>query len=269
MIVFIHIPKTAGTTFYEVVRENHRCLLKPKLQEDPINYLNNSVVGGNVSIRLPGGYFSASKIVNIIEEHFLNDINKINFIGGHIGYGIHDLIKENVSYISFIREPKSRLISDFKEHHKPGRLFYEDLKIKGFNFNDYLLLLKKKGLDNIMTRQLAGPIDFFFHKEVEVTMPLLNKAMINSRQVMVFEVERFDEALYVMKKKFGWKISTYKKQNVSKRGNYNLECDNILFNEVIKYDLVLYEEMKKSVLNNFDLNLFQKLQIRLINKIIK
>lgn len=37
MIFFIHIPKTAGTSFYEIVKNNHDLYLKPKVESKPMS----------------------------------------------------------------------------------------------------------------------------------------------------------------------------------------------------------------------------------------
>ncbi|GAA4290540.1 sulfotransferase family 2 domain-containing protein [Aestuariibaculum suncheonense] len=263
MIVFIHIPKTAGTTFYNLVKKNHSHFLKPKLENDVFKYLNNNLTNKNLGIRLPGGYITAPETLNILEGMLLDNID---FIGGHIGYGFHELVnKQQIDYLTFIRDPKSRLLSDFKEHHKPGRFFYEDLKSNGFKFNDYLKLLKNRGLDNIMTRQLAGPQDFFLKENYKVSENTLRLAIKNSKSVLIFDINRFDEAIFYLSKRYKWKYTKYKKQNVSVGLGYNLEYDEQLFFEVIKYDLELYREMKKNVLNDSGLNLFQRLQMKFNN----
>ncbi|UKM63650.1 sulfotransferase family 2 domain-containing protein [Flavobacteriaceae bacterium GSB9] len=265
MIVFIHIPKTAGTTFYSVVKNNYNSFLRPKIDREPVNYLVQNLKGNNISLRLPGGYTSAPQMIKVLEEHFADKLNEVSFIGGHIGYGLHKLTSKDIKYITFIRDPKSRLISDFKEHHKPGRFFYEDLKKNGFRLNDYLKLLKEMRLDNIMTRQLAGPYDYFLLNRSTVSESMLNMAIGNSMKVDVYKMENFDEALYLMKKNMGWKSLKYTEHNISKQTMIDLEFDSDLLNDVIKFDLILYKELNKNVLNNFKLNWSQRLEMKLNN----
>ena len=45
----------------------------------------------------------------------------------------------------------------------------------------------------------------------------------------------------------------------------DLEFDSDLLNDVIKFDLILYKELNKNVLNNFKLNWSQRLEMKLNN----
>lgn len=240
MIFFLHIPKTAGTTFYDVVKNNHVQLLKPKIEESPVNYLNTNLVFKNTAIRLPGGYESAPQTLRVIEKLSLDVLKKISFIGGHVGYGFHENCSEKIQYISFVRNPRERLISDYKEHCKKGRYFYKDLRENNFEFNTYLKAIKKNGLDNILTRQLAGPFDFFLNERKSADKALLERAKFNCESILFFELEHFDEALLYMKKQFGWKKINYQIKNQSSSINTDFEMDENLLNEIIKYDLELY-----------------------------
>lgn len=244
MIFFLHIPKTAGTTFYDVVKNNHAQLLKPKIDESPLDYLNTNLILKNTAIRLPGGYESAPLTLRIIEKLSFDVLKKITFIGGHVGYGFHENCTEKIQYISFVRNPRERLISDYKEHCKKGRYFYEDLRENNFEFNTYLQAIKKNGLDNILTRQLAGPFDFFLNERKPVNNALLEKAKLNCNSILFFELQHFDEALLFMKKQLGWKKINYQIKNQSNSNKTDLEKDENLLNEIIKYDLELFKAIK-------------------------
>jgi hypothetical protein len=237
MICFIHIPKTAGTTFYDIVKNNHKAYLKPKPENLSNRYLEISIVSKS-AIRLPGGYLSAPKVTEVILN--LDDmyLENISFIGGHIGFGVHEKIKNNINYISFSREPRERLFSDFREHHKPGRFFYEKLKLKNFHFNHYLELLLEHQLDNIMTRQIAGPYDFF-NQNIQLDSNHLEKAKQNSNKVTFFDINKFNDSLYKLKKDFGWRNFKYTRKNSSITQS-NIEFDNSLLGEVLKYDYQLF-----------------------------
>lgn len=256
MIFFLHIPKTAGTTFYEVVKRNHSQFLKPKIENSPMDYLNHTIVNGNSAIRLPGGYVSAPQTLRVIEGLSPDRLKKISFIGGHVGFGFHENFFEEVTYISFVRDPRERLISDYREHCKEGRFFYEILLKNDFNFNVYLTALKENRLDNIMTRQLAGPYDFFMKGGVEVGRELFEKAKYNSKFVLFFDMENFDEAIKFMKQNFGWKKLRYQPKNISSSFQDNLEIDDKLINEILQYDLELYEEIE--VINNMKISWLNK-----------
>lgn len=244
MIFFLHIPKTAGTTFYEVVKKNHAQFIKPKIEDSPLNYLNNSIIEDYSAIRLPGGYKSAPQTLRIIEGLSQSKLKNISFIGGHVGFGFHEKCIEEVIYISFVRNPLERLISDYKEHCKKGRFFYDILLKNNFNFNVYLNAVKEYKLDNIMTRQLAGPYDFFLRDGIEVGEKLLDLAKFNSESVLFFDMNNFDGALKYLSRNFGWHKQGYQPKNISPSLPYDIDINNELLKWVIQYDIELYRELK-------------------------
>ena len=204
MVFFLHIPKTAGTTFYDVVKANHISFLKPKADENPKEYLKNTITK-DTAIRLPGGYKTAPQVLNCINQLSRKKKQSISFIGGHVGYGFHNTISQRVQYISFIRDPRERIISDYKEHCKKGRYFYDILHKDDFKFNTYLKAVKANNLDNIFTRQLAGPFDFFLNERKPFDNDLFERAKLNCKSVFFFELNSFDEALLYLKNELGWK----------------------------------------------------------------
>lgn len=244
MIFFLHIPKTAGTTFYGVVRTNHNSFLKPKIENSPLDFLISSIKNKDTAIRLPGGYESAPQTLQIIEKLPSETLNNITFIGGHVGFGLHEKLNINIEYITFIRDPRERLFSDYREHCKAGRYFYDKLKADNFNFNTYLAALKEERMDNILTRQLAGPYDYFLKQRTPVDDELLKLANKNSKLITFFDMDRFDRALTYMKKRFGWKKIEYQIKNQSIAQRIDFDIDENLLSEVIKYDLKLYSKIK-------------------------
>lgn len=261
MICFIHIPKTAGTSFYDIVKSNYSVLLKPKVENNLSDYFEINLIN-NSAIRLPGGFYTAPETLRFISNLSTYELFKINFIGGHIGYGIHEIIEQKINYVSFCRDPKERLISDFKEHHKKGRFFYNDLLKSNFNFSHYLELLLEHKLDNILTRQVAGPSDFFLKENYSVDKLLYEKALSNSYNIDFIDIKDFSVSSSYFKKKYNWKKFKNVRRNVSKSINSNTNYDDKLLNEVLKYDIKLYSEIKP-------LSLHKTFEDRLLNLPLK
>lgn len=98
-LVFLHIPKTAGTAF--------------------VNYLHANMA-----------------IPDVIAPPFMGDLSTIgldnqNFLlyWGHLEYGIVKEIRREVYFLTFLREPLARVISQYKSWHKPENLTEEWLAV--------------------------------------------------------------------------------------------------------------------------------------------
>lgn len=263
MIFFLHIPKTAGTTFYEVVKNNHVHFLKPKIEENPLLLFKEKLLI-NTAIRLPGGYKTSPEILKLIEHLPNNEVAKIDFIGGHVGYGFHHQSNKQINYISFIRDPEERIKSDYKEHCKKGRYFYNELKDNNFSFNYYLQLLIETKLDNLFTRQLAGPFDFFLNERNEINEYQFNLAKKNSKNIVFFNLNNFDEALHFIKKKYDWKNCNYTIKNKSSNSKLIKGYDYKLMEKVIYYDQQLCNSI--TVVNPNKFTKLQRFKFNLLNK---
>jgi hypothetical protein len=89
-VLFMHIPKTAGIAFREAIAANYR--------ESQIAYLYGTAPGfltGDLR-RLP-----------------LEQRRDLRFIIGHFQYGLHDDLPQEALYITIVREPAARMLSQY------------------------------------------------------------------------------------------------------------------------------------------------------------
>lgn len=137
MIIFTHIPKTAGTTFHTIAESSYNNNLCKK----DIRKMSYKM-GDKIS-------FTPS------------------YVGGHLPYGLHRLFPDsNFKYVTFLRNPVDRYISCFNHVHKKvfsrkrGSILLEeiykenDLHISVEKFNNYM------SCDNSMTKFLSGYFDY-------------------------------------------------------------------------------------------------------------
>ncbi len=88
LIVFLHIPKTAGTSF------SH--LLKRKFKPESIAQI-----------------YAPAECARPLTDHAARIESSIDCISGHIDYGIHQYLSRDCEYFSMLRDPVSRVLSHY------------------------------------------------------------------------------------------------------------------------------------------------------------
>ncbi len=214
-IIFLHIPKTAGTTFRQQVLDrvykNENCF--------HINRRNNPVE-------------EFLKLDSQAKRNLL-------LITGHLQYGFHGYLDEDCRYITFLRDPIGRIISHYN-FTKQNKLINKEIIQKNLTLKEYALSDLSPELDNGQTRQLSGlnvPIN-------KIDQNVLNAAKINiSKHIDIGITEQFDESLILLKEKYNWQgFLLYYKENVSRKKRSVVIDDDTI--EAIKlrnrYDVELY-----------------------------
>jgi hypothetical protein len=88
MLIFTHIPKTAGSSFHASFKENFRCLAPARFHKYRVyeNYVHNRIVN------LP-----------------------CNYLYGHLPYGVDRLVvNRKIRYITLLRNPLDRCLSSIR-----------------------------------------------------------------------------------------------------------------------------------------------------------
>jgi hypothetical protein len=125
-LLFMHIAKTGGTAFRKAILENY------KQSEIACLYPNP-----------PGLLYDDLRLLPLCQRA------NFRLIIGHFQYGIHSLLPQPSTYVTIVRDPVSRVISEFRYHRKN-----ED------NSPQHLVALLEKeetvALDNLMVRCFSG-----------------------------------------------------------------------------------------------------------------
>ncbi len=222
LVVFLHIPKTAGTTLKVTLQNNYPGKRMIWLKTAPPPHEDQ------------------------ILEAMRNSSKGLQLIAGHTRYGVHEIIATNAAYFTFLRHPFSRIFSFYHyilttAHHP----YHETLTKSGGTFLDFLNNPDSPEVLNQQTRLIAGcgtaPHETG-RKELE-----LAKTHLREKFFMVGLQEQFDESMALLKLTLGLKDVAYMTQKVNKsKPVLSLDED---VKEAIKrtnaLDLELYEYGKE------------------------
>jgi hypothetical protein len=231
IIIFMHIPKTAGSTL--------KLIFYRQFQPGEIFEF----------------YFMKDKSVSerIQVFKYLQKAQKrqLKLVSGHIGFGLHQFIDHPCTYTTFFRHPIERIISYYCHLKATQKKIVENQsledfveKCSGYAQNSMTKFLSGKTLDNQLNPSSAM-VDNLNSNEM---FELAKKNLENYFEIFGIS-ERFNESLVLLQKAFGWNIAlNYQKRNVAKtrikRQDLSVNTVKIIehFNEM---DLQLYEYAKE------------------------
>jgi hypothetical protein len=244
-IVFLHIPKTAGLTFHEILTDQY-----PQRKHKLIYTVGHT----KTFIELP----EKKKA-------------KIGVIKGHLLYGLHDFMPNKPIYITLLRDPIARTISGFEFiKNKKDHPFYKELKLQKYTLYDFLNQQFIPNFDNMHVRFLCGNNSMPFGTINESHFEMAKKNLITSN--MLFGItEMFDESILCFKNELGWTNPFYSKVNVAKNNSLNMQNIDPATRDMIlncnKFDIQLYQFAKDKFLEKIkmmgkdfkdELNVFQE-----------
>ena len=164
-------------------------------------------------------------------------------------------------YISFVRNPVDRVISEYLYFKKKPEL----LPLIGLDRtreltpHDYLHYLRQVGMDNFQTRILSG-YDNMLEHVLPPYGPLtagIDAAFIDrllDDYAFIGTVELFDESLLLMQQLFNWRSIRYVSRNVAEAGSEKQELKQSFGEEIVR-------------LNDLDSLLYQKVTARITDRI--
>jgi hypothetical protein len=191
LLIFLHLPKTAGQTF-------NRILFR--------QYPRDAV------FRVGDGVWSPP----IEELTRLPDERKraIRLVAGHMSFGAHEAFTQPARYIAFVRNPVARMISHYRYVLRArDHYLHDEVASRGMSLMDYVCSGLSPELENGQVKMLVGPDD----KLVAGTRDDLELAKRHIREhfVLVGVTERFDESILLLKRALDWRRVGYGRVNVS------------------------------------------------------
>jgi hypothetical protein len=190
-LLFIHCPKTAGTTFFTLLSAHY-----------PSEDIYRSQVG---------------TLQDALQEHGWPIIARYRLMRAHYDTSITRYFPRRPVCVTMIRDPVERIISYFEHvRRSPNHKHYRTVVEGKMTLEDFMdPPLARSDTCNFQVRQLAGAI-----RGPAKEMPgsvLLEMARVRLAEFAFFGItERFDDSLDLLHYTFGWQpVRNYENLNVS------------------------------------------------------
>jgi len=203
-LIFLHIPKTAGTTLNRII----------EWQYNPLSIFTIDPYG----IRA-----TAERFKTLSEARR----RRLKVVRGHLFYGIHEFLLQGASYITMLREPVARLVSTYRFIlRRPLHPLHRRFKVERLGVEDLIRLTPNR--QNLQCRFIAGvgrieDVDVLTKPAEAAPRGICDERLLEIAKenlMRSFRVvgltERFEESLLLMTTALGWKISFYENRKVSK-----------------------------------------------------
>jgi hypothetical protein len=226
-LIFLHIPKTAGTTLQTVIARQYRKADVLSLQsvKDSANFTN----------------LSESRR------------NSIRMLKGHMPFGLHAAFPSGtVEYFTVLREPLARVVSNYNHFFSPREEryhpFYKEFHEKKYSLQQFVESGKILNVDNCMVRYLSGQFDREFG---QCDTAMLEAALANLEKISLIGLnEYFDVFLMRLFDRYRWRNPYYIRRRVASGGvsAHKLDASTLeCIRSFNRFDLELYQIMKPKV----------------------
>lgn len=213
--MFIHIPKTAGTSVRSLVASRH-----PGLRSGFVY-----------------------KPVDRLTAWELRRLRVAEVVYGHYSFGFHEQLGVEGRYLTFVREPVARVLSMFDQLAKVDDNSCYRRIAAGEGIVELIESHATEMLNNHMTRVLAGPVD----PAPSNDPAMLERALgnIDDAFAVVGVVERMDESMVAIAAALGWPSASqpgYENRTIDARRDVDPAARRAI-EAANQLDLELYERM--------------------------
>lgn len=193
--LFLHIPKAAGQTLYRILERNYpgkqNWLFDPGKAEEGLEELECMEYDQRLELRV---------------------------CRGHFPFGLHQVVNGPCTYVTILRHPVDRMISHYHyvKEYGPGHYLHQAITENGWSLGEYVSSGVSPELDNGQVRLLTDteqsvPIGKVTREHFEAAKRNLQRWFS-----VVGTVDRFDEFLLMLQKRFALPLIDYERVNVTK-----------------------------------------------------
>ena len=218
-VVFVHLPRTGGTTVAKVLDRKYRSrVLHLETLWKPLASVGD----------LPFDERAAARVVT-----------------GHVHYGVHEYIPRECVYVTMLREPVARIASMYRFiRGNPKHWLHDELVRSEMGLEEFAETAADPGVDNHQTRLIAGiGSGEFGQPQSELGAEALETAKRNLRAFgAVGLTERFDESFILLRRALGWRLPMYMSVNAARTEGERLDGRALAtIRERNRLDLELYD----------------------------
>jgi hypothetical protein len=229
--LFLHIPKTAGTTLKSCVYEHFAV---PGSDRD---WFHDGIY------YFPYGFHKPERPAFDAHARTAFARDDLRAVVGHFWYGAHALVPRPSYYVTLLRDPIERVTSlyyhDVATHHET---FHDAIAARGASLEEFVTDFCCREVDNDQTRRIAGVEPGY--RLCTTDLLELAKRNLRDRFAFVGTTERFDESLIALKRLLRWPYVFYLPAlvNTSRPEREELSPSTVaLIAERNEYDLELHD----------------------------
>lgn len=191
VVIFVHIPKTAGATVHRILEREHR-----------------------------GGRTETVRMLDRALEDFprlLTDVAdpELTLVKGHVPYGVHRYLTGPPAYVTMLRDPVDRVRSLYQfARTEPRHPLHDEVRQQDMTLYDFVASgIDRDQTDDGQVRQLVGaPGRTLNHDDLRVACDRIERDF-----VAVGVQEEFDASLVLWRRALGWRRPpVYVARNVSR-----------------------------------------------------
>ncbi len=220
-IIFLHIPKTAGTTLHDIIERHYEPAAVCTFGSD------------------------AHTAVADFKKLNLKEREQVRLLRGHMAFGLHEYLPATDDYFTILRNPVDRVISYYNFILRtPDHYLYQIIQSSNMSLSDLLRSKLPLMMNDAQVRLLSGVWGDVPFGEVSDEMRQTAESNLREYFVVVGITEEFDKTLCLLREELNWGSNIqYERQNVSHRGltQQQLPAETIdLIRHANQMDIALY-----------------------------